>query len=309
MTKNKVAILLSAYNGERYLRKQIESIQAQTANNWELFIRDDGSTDRTPEIIRSFAEENLQIHFVNENNRRNFGVKKSFLTLLSSVSADFYMFSDQDDYWLPTKVSDTLAVMERDSQLIPQLVFTDLKLVDANLDVISETTLGNVDVNYWIRANNLFIDNVVTGCTVMINEALKQRGGAIDASNIVMHDWWFALLASQVGEVKYLDQATILYRQHGDNQVGIDSNLLKKIAKMSHFDQFQKQVNLQLAQAKASIQISQYEPDLAITDFIHIPEVQNFVAKRLLILKHSYHKHTLAGTLALNLALMHARSI
>ena len=97
----KVNIVLSTYNGERFLTEQIQSIQRQTFTDWQLLIRDDGSTDRTPEIIKAFVANDERIKFINEDNRENFGVIKNFYTLVHYEAADYYFFSDQDDVWLP----------------------------------------------------------------------------------------------------------------------------------------------------------------------------------------------------------------
>ena len=99
MTQEKVAILMSTYNGEKYLTEQIESIQKQTNNNWHLYIRDDGSTDKTPIILSDFAKYDKRITFFNREHICNLGVVKSFMNLLANIDADFYMFSDQDDVW------------------------------------------------------------------------------------------------------------------------------------------------------------------------------------------------------------------
>ena len=99
----KVNILLSTYNGEQFLEEQVKSIQEQTYQEWQLLIRDDGSSDGTVEVIKQLVAKDPRIHFINENQVENVGVIKSFHTLLKYGDADLYCFSDQDDFWLPTK--------------------------------------------------------------------------------------------------------------------------------------------------------------------------------------------------------------
>ena len=105
----KIHILLSTYNGEQFLAEQIQSIPQQTVQDWKLLIRDDGSTDRTREIIREFVAQDSRIHWINENESKNLGVIKSFHNLAQFEEADVYFFSDQDDVWLPQKLELSLA--------------------------------------------------------------------------------------------------------------------------------------------------------------------------------------------------------
>lgn len=103
MKKGKVVILMSTYNGEEYLESQIKSILNQTYKKWQLYIRDDGSTDNTVNIIEKYCALDPRINFYNENSRNNVGVVHSFMELLENVEADYYMFSDQDDFWLKNR--------------------------------------------------------------------------------------------------------------------------------------------------------------------------------------------------------------
>ena len=105
----KVNIVLSTYNGARFLAEQLESIQKQTFTDWQLLIRDDGSTDTTPKIISEFVASDPRIRFINEHDRQNVGVIKNFFTLVKYDVADYYFFSDQDDVWLPDKLATMLA--------------------------------------------------------------------------------------------------------------------------------------------------------------------------------------------------------
>ena len=118
----KINILMSTYNGEQFFAEQIESIQKQTVKDWTLYIRDDGSSDTTPEIIKHYAQLDSRIVFINADNRENFGVIKNFYTLLKHSKADYYFFSDQDDIWLEDKLAVTLAEAEKYDSQKPLLV-------------------------------------------------------------------------------------------------------------------------------------------------------------------------------------------
>lgn len=220
MPQAKVAILMSTYNGEKYLKEQVMSIVKQDYTDWHLYIRDDGSKDNTIDIIRELAKHNKQISFINDGNPQNKGVTRSFMALLASADADYYMFSDQDDYWLPDKVSATLAKMQNtEKNDRPVCVHTDLTIVDAQLN--GSELLNGPDYS-WSGFRQLLFANCVTGCTMMINQPLKELINFNDEylKNIYLHDWWIALIAAAFGKVVYLNRSTILYRQHSGNVVG-----------------------------------------------------------------------------------------
>lgn len=214
----KVNILLSTYNGERYLAEQIESIQNQTFKDWTLLIRDDGSTDKTVDIIREFVSKDSRIKFINHHHIENYGVIKNFYTLLNYEKADYYFFSDQDDVWLPEKLALSLAEGNNYSEDKPLLVYTDLKVVDQELNVLHESMIRTQSHHANILLVQELTENTVTGGTMMINHCLASYWKSPE--NLVMHDWYLALIASSLGHLVYIDQATELYRQHDSNVLG-----------------------------------------------------------------------------------------
>ncbi|MDM8261053.1 glycosyltransferase family 2 protein [Limosilactobacillus vaginalis] len=225
---DKVAILMSTFNGEKYLPEQIESIIHQTYHNWVLYIRDDGSQDNTVKIIKQFSRDNNNIIFVNEKNDINVGVFDSFMNLLKKQSADYYMFSDQDDVWLENKISNSLKLL-KENEPGPVCVFTDAEIVTKDLKPIRRM-LGN---NVWTDFLSLCFANRVTGCTMIFNDELKRliKFSDMDISKVYMHDWWIGLIASKMGKLLYLNEPTLKYRQHGNNVVGGDKkNTLSHIA-------------------------------------------------------------------------------
>lgn len=225
-----VAILMSTYNAEPFLKEQINSILGQTYTNWKLFIRDDGSSDSTSLIIEEFTKKDDRIFFVNKDSIKNVGVISSFFLLLSCVKADFYMFCDQDDVWLQSKIRLSLDRMNQQKKVdLPTLVHTDLKVVDQNLNIINESFMKKEKLNRKSQLGNLIIQNNVTGCTVMINNSF--RNIVIDKgipNEVIMHDWWMALVGNAIGETLFVDVPTMLYRQHNLNVVG-SSSTIKKI--------------------------------------------------------------------------------
>lgn len=137
----KVNILLSTYNGEQFLAEQIQSIQEQSFQDWKLLIRDDGSTDKTREIIAAFVAQDSRIHWVNENESINLGVIKSFHRLVQEEQADVYFFSDQDDVWLPNKLERSLAEAHKYPFELPLMVYMDLTVVNQDLQVLSDSMI------------------------------------------------------------------------------------------------------------------------------------------------------------------------
>lgn len=218
-----IAILMATYNGEKFLSKQIDSILAQSVKNWELFIHDDGSTDKTASIINKYVELYPEkIHIVSGEATGN--AKSNFFYLMSVVDAKYIMFSDQDDYWLKNKIEVTfnrMKAIENGNIETPVLVFTDLKVVDSELRVISEklSRYQNLETENT-DFNKLMVQNVVTGCTVMVNRSCLIKARTFNHDNIIMHDWWCALVASYFGKISYVNQSLMLYRQHDVNSVG-----------------------------------------------------------------------------------------
>lgn len=214
----KVNILMATYNGEKFLAQQIESIQKQTFKEWNLLIRDDGSSDKTCDIIRNFTAKDSRIRFINENEHHNLGVIKSFFTLVNYEVADFYFFSDQDDVWLPEKLSVSLEAAKHKASDVPLLVYTDLKVVNQELNVLQDSMIRAQSHHANTTLLPELTENTVTGGTMMINHALAEKW--FTPNDILMHDWFLALLAASLGEIIYLDLPTQLYRQHDNNVLG-----------------------------------------------------------------------------------------
>lgn len=221
----KVCILLAAYNGAAYIRQQIDSILQQDYPNIQLVLSDDGSQDGTQEILAEYEAEYPGRVIWHQSGKRFGKAQTHFMHLLRTFhDADYIMFSDQDDVWHPDKVRKTLQKMreiEKDTS-VPALVHTDLRVVDRELNMIAPSFCKYSNINgNRLKLNQLLVQNVVTGCTVMINHELAKLACAeIAEDRVIMHDWWMAMLAAACGATGFLDEATIEYRQHGSNSVG-----------------------------------------------------------------------------------------
>nr|WP_213086810.1 glycosyltransferase family 2 protein [Streptococcus zalophi] len=209
---------MATYNGEKFLAEQIESIQKQTFKEWTLLIRDDGSSDTTRDIINDFIKTDSRIRLIHQDKFDNIGVIKSFYTLVKHEPADFYFFSDQDDVWLEDKLEVTLAKAKTYPTNKPLLVYTDLSVVNQDLEMMAESMIKKQSHHANTTLHQELTENTITGGTMLINHELAEKWIVYD--DILMHDWYLALIASATGNLVYLDQSTQLYRQHDNNVLG-----------------------------------------------------------------------------------------
>lgn len=234
----KALILLSTYNGEKYLAAQLDSLIAQTHTDWHLLIRDDGSTDSTLAIINRYTEADPRIQFCPDmlGNQR---IIKSYSLLMEQAKLrdeEVVFFTDQDDIWLAHKIAVTITELIRLRELHggdkPLLVHTDLSVVDVDLQQIHPSFIAyeGLTRNVDQPLQTLLMNNYVTGCTMAINRPLLQIATPIPP-DVFMHDWWCALCAATFGYIGFVDEATILYRQHGGNSIGASGqkNKLKEL--------------------------------------------------------------------------------
>lgn len=248
-----VDILMATYNGERYIREQIESIQVQTFEDWRLLVSDDCSTDCTLEIVRDMAAADRRIQVASDGVHHG-SAKANFMSLLDKASASYIMFCDQDDVWLPNKIAASLDMMQKlekdGDQDNALMVFTDMRVVDDMLAPIADSfeAYSNIDPSRT-ELRQLIAQSVGAGCTMLINRSAAARASRpIEADGIVMHDWWMFLVCSAFGSIAYLDEKTSLYRQHGDNAVG--AMAYSPIEKALNIDGMQKSVADTARQAK-----------------------------------------------------------
>lgn len=215
----KVDILLATYNGEKYIREQIDSILNQTHTEFRLLISDDGSIDNTRTILEEYKNKDSRIEvFFQENN---LGVVKNFGFLLEKVEAKYYMFSDQDDIWKESKIEKSLKKINEGFDL----VYSDLEVVDENLNVTYESYWKLKGIYNKIKKYNnfesLYLNNFITGCTIISKKELINTFMPLpNTSKYVLHDYWISLILSQNGKIAYVEEPLIKYRQHKNNKVG-----------------------------------------------------------------------------------------
>lgn len=215
---------MSTHNGAAYLAAQLDSILSQDFTGFRVLIRDDGSSDETVSIVEKYAAVDDRIAILRSGGE-NLGASASFMNLVSGSDADHLMFADQDDVWLPGKISKTrekmLSLEEGSGENTPLAVFTDLEVVDANLKIVNPSfwNYQRLDPDISRDWKSLLAQNVVTGCTMMMNRAAKTVVLPY-ALPEMMHDHWCAARIAKFGRVHYLSEPTVLYRQHSANVEG-----------------------------------------------------------------------------------------
>ncbi len=221
-----IAILLSTYNGEKYLVELLDSLFVQTFVDWHLYVRDDSSTDGTLEIVRTYIGLHPSKITLIEDALGNIGPAKSFSFLMQDTTAPYLAFCDQDDVWLPNKLSLQFTQMreaeEKYTPACPLLVHTDLIVADKFLNQVAASLWKHqkMSPNKMCSINQLLIQNFVTGCACLINRKLVTLAEPIP-DEVIMHDWWIALIAQLKGKIINVSETTVVYRQHGMNDTGV----------------------------------------------------------------------------------------
>ena len=222
----RVQILLATYNGESFLREQLDSIVNQEYKSWELLIHDDGSIDNTIQILNEY-ENNYPNKIKLLNDQRVFAsASKNFFHLIENRSkeANLYCFCDQDDIWHKSKLRFIIERYISKEGEKPLLIHSDLSLIDNKGELLEKS--HNKLINYqknFITKNTSYYYNPVPGCAMTINSALAEK---ISYSKyMVMHDWWILLSAMQENtNVLYIDLPLVAYRQHSGNVLGYKKN-------------------------------------------------------------------------------------
>lgn len=216
----KVAVLLSTYNGEKFLQKQLDSLLSQQDVELTVLVRDDGSTDQTLSILDNYIKIHSNIRLtVGEN----IGVIHSFLTLVEMADDgfDFYALCDQDDVWHENKLQAAIELLQEKNNQQPLLYCSALEYVDADLN-----HRGHSSTRLCPSFGNALVENIVTGCTAVFNPRLRELIIQYRPHQAAMHDWWMYLLATAFGEVIFDPKCYIKYRQHGGNVVGAKPSFL-----------------------------------------------------------------------------------
>lgn len=210
----KIAVLLSTYNGRKYISELLESVQRQQSVQIEVYIRDDGSTDGTISFLRSYVDEHPNCHLALGSN---VGVTASFYRLLAEAGeADYYAICDQDDRWLPDKLERAVDFLDRATAIAPTLYGSPVTPVDANLRPIRNRSRNTIKPSL----ENAIVENIIPGCTMVLNSKARDILLTPWPEPLRMYDWWIYQVIAATGTVFRDSESRILYRQHANNTVG-----------------------------------------------------------------------------------------
>ena len=223
-----VDILMATYNGEAFVEEQVQSIINQTYTDWRLLVHDDGSTDKTMEILHRLAEEEERVVVIEDGVQR-LGVARNFIHLVKQSTAAYCMFCDQDDVWLPHKVERMVHAIEQYEQNIPQVLYTNAFLWNPERGIISDK---NTLTYPTTLRQTLFLNTGIQGAAAIFNRAMREVI-AEPLAYYAMHDHVLLLAGICFGEVHYLHESLMYYRQHEHNVTGnAPGSIVKKIALM-----------------------------------------------------------------------------
>ncbi|MEG0752018.1 MAG: glycosyltransferase family 2 protein [Oscillospiraceae bacterium] len=305
-----VCILLATYNNALHVGDLLDSLLSQTCGGFVLLVHDDCSSDGTREIVE--ARRDPRIIF-KQNERPSGGAQNNFFGLLRDCpDVDYIMFSDADDFWLPDKIERTLARMrlleaER-GRLTPLLVHGDLIVTDGSLNVIAPSLFRYERLSPERRElRQMLAQNNVTGCTVMINRALRALVPE-QPKNSVMHDWWLALCASAFGEISVIKEPLICYRQHGDNEVGAYNadDLRTSALRLADSQRSSRIYNSMFAQAGCFADVFEdrlSEKDLSLCRAYAALADRSKFEKIVSVIRHGFYKNTLLRNIGQFLAI------
>ena len=235
---NDICVLMSTYNGVKYIREQIDSILRQENVKTTIFIRDDGSSDGTTQVLEEYDDKYSNVTYINRGVRDNKGFNKSFLELLKyglvNSEYEYFAFADQDDIWLECKLNNAMELIEKEvrkaNSNLPIMYYSNKKWVDTNLNFLHEDDMRYCKGNYF----DMFMLPPVYGCTTVFNRVLGEMTLAKEMPADLLYDVYMYRLACLVGGITIADKrVNMLYRRHGGNASGDAMKLspLKHIGK------------------------------------------------------------------------------
>lgn len=232
----RVDILLATYNGARFIREQLTSVLEQSYANLRVLVSDDGSTDRTTEIVAEMSIEDPRILLLPSMTAGS--AAGNFMSLLRHVTSEYAMFCDQDDVWYPDKVESAVLRMRCVEAFKPgpYLLGANASVVSEDRSILALSFLSDARLDpKRCQLNRVLVQSPVLGCTAIMNRALVDCAlrHSPRISSIRWHDWWMALMAAAFGAVEVISEPVLEYRQHDTNQVGARSYGIRSILSKS----------------------------------------------------------------------------
>ncbi len=227
-----ISVVMTTFNGGKFLQEQIESILSQTLQPAEIIVCDDHSTDNTVEILKDYQNKNVLTYYVNESR---LGVIANFKKAVSLASQHhFIALSDQDDIWFPEKLEHQYKELIKINELgFPAIVYSDLMVIDDKKNILNSSFWNELGHDTYSHSfKTLLFGNFITGCTIMMNDTMRKYFLQMP-DNVPMHDGWLALIAYSFGKMKQIKEPHVQYRKH-DSNLAYATNY-KKLGRMSRW--------------------------------------------------------------------------
>lgn len=306
---NLIDILLPTYNGSKYIRVLLDSLFNQTIQDWHLYIRDDHSKDDTIAIIQEYCDRYPGKITLLDDGLGNLGIDKNFSTLLAISKAAYACFCDQDDQWMPDKLEVSLQAIQKLEKKVPNkpcLVYSNLQMVDENLNVIAESRWEEDNIKpHYVSLSKLLMQNPINGCVMIMNRRLVEMANPVPPEAL-WFDHWVSVVAAAAGKVDYIDRTTINYRIHeynasrGENRVTKtkEEDQLSRKLNNRNFKEYYARLTEQAIAVKKRIEEYGYSNPAAtktINAFVSLKQ-KNPVNRRWIMVKNGFFKHTWAST-------------
>ena len=302
--EGKVAILICTFNGDRFLKEQLDSFIRQTHKNWTIYASDDGSSDETLQILEQYkAELGADRLFILKGPRKGFG--KNFLSLVNNreIVAEYFAFSDQDDIWYDDKLKRSISCLNSRKTNGPSLYCSRTRLVDNNGQPTGYSPLFTKKPSF----QNALVQSIAGANTMLINNAARTLMQQIDdLTTIVAHDWLAYILVSGCGgEVIYDATPTLNYRQHDGNLIGANADFKNQISRIRKMftGRFKEWTSQNLAALTSVEKYLTTENQQRLQEF-ELARRSGLLTRLRLMKKAGVYRQTLKGNISLKIAIV-----
>jgi glycosyltransferase involved in cell wall biosynthesis len=295
--------MMATFNGDKYLDEQLNSIENQTYKDWQLVVSDDGSSDKTLDILKKFqAKQPLNKVIIRTGPQK--GSASNFINLLADplVRGSYYGFSDQDDIWLPNKLEVAIAKIKSiEKNELPVLYCGRTINVDQDLHKISESPLFVFPATF----RNALVQSIAGGNTMIFNDSLKRRCESFNPV-VPVHDWWLYLLTTGVGGIVHYDKESyVLYRQHPDSLIGGNYSFIDRLKNIKRIFNGEFKVSIdQIVDALTQIETSLINENREVFSMFKLMRVVKLRGRIRLMLTAGIYRQTFRGTISLFFALL-----
>ena len=297
-----VAILMCTYNGEDFIAEQLDSIEIQDYKNWTLYVNDDGSKDATLDILKAYQKKwGVKKLIIRRGPQRGFC--QNFLQIINDkkITADFYFLSDQDDVWMPHKLSHAIKKLSKLSPHKPKLYGARTTYVSSD----AKTVIGHSD--HFLKPpsfRNAIVQSIAGGNTMGFNHRLKKVMQKYPHADVVSHDWWLYILNELEGGKTFFDQeSTILYRQHSHSLIGANVGFYAKLRRLRMLLSGKFRLyNTKHLEAFHAVYLNGLRRNIKLIDQFSILRDKSLKERFAMIHKLGIYRQTMEGQLALYLA-------